>query len=181
VARKDASLDALRHDLSSVFLRGFIGLSLAVLLFSSQSVAGLEAKENSATTHPIPQITGIVDGFCSRLGMPHNVQVSVVESNHRMVSVEHFSGTGETFLLSFDAQFLNGLTDDEVAAAVAHELGHVWIFSHHPYLQTEALANEIAMRVVSRESLKTIYAKLWAHLGSPSDLSEFFGSENNTN
>ena len=33
-----------------------------------------------------------------------------------------------------------------------HELGHVWIFTHHPYLQTEQLANRIAMRLVSRTS-----------------------------
>lgn len=54
------------------------------------------------------------------------------------------------------------LNEDELRAAVAHELGHVWIFSHHPYLHTERLANEIAMRVVSRESLERVYEKLWA-------------------
>ena len=45
-----------------------------------------------------------------------------------------------------DAAFLDTLTDDEVEAEVAHELGHVWIFTHHAYLQTEGLANQIAMR-----------------------------------
>ena len=50
---------------------------------------------------------------------------------------------------------------------VAHELGHVWIYTHHPYLQTEQLANQIAMRVVSRESLDSVYGKVWADAGGP--------------
>jgi len=57
------------------------------------------------------------------------------------------------------------LTDDDIKAVVAHELGHVWIFTHHPYLQTEQLANEIAMRLVTRESLEPVYAKVQKRIG----------------
>ena len=63
------------------------------------------------------------------------------------------AGSGGGFTLSFEAGFAERLTEDELTAAVAHELGHVWIYTYFPFLQTEQLANEIAMRVVSRESL----------------------------
>ena len=49
---------------------------------------------------------------------------------------------------------------------VAHELGHVWIFTHHPYLQTEAGANQIAERLVARQTLERVYAKVWPE-GAP--------------
>jgi hypothetical protein len=52
-------------------------------------------------------------------------------------------------------------------AALAHELGHVWVFTHHPFLQTERLANEVGRRVVSRASLERLYKKLWAYEGTP--------------
>jgi hypothetical protein len=58
---------------------------------------------------------------------------------------------------------------------VAHELGHVWVFTHHPYLQTERLANQIAMRVVSRGSLAGVYRKLWERGGVKGDLQAFLG------
>jgi len=64
----------------------------------------------------------------------------------------------------------------KIEAAIAHELGHVWIFSHHPYLQTEQLANRIAMRAVSRDSLQRVYAKLWERGGMKGDLTQFLGN-----
>jgi hypothetical protein len=48
-------------------------------------------------------------------------------------------------------------------------------FGHHPYLQTERLANEIAMRVVSRESLLRVYRKVWERGGAKGDLARFLG------
>jgi hypothetical protein len=108
--------------------------------------------------------------------MPHEIHVAIVPINNRMVSVERVAGSRSdvgSFLISFDEHFLASLDPDELRAAVAHELGHVWIFSHHPYLQTEALANDVALRVVSRESLKKIYGKLWVHLGMNGKLEEF--------
>jgi hypothetical protein len=109
--------------------------------------------------------------------MPERIQVSIAEQNPRLVSVERVPGDRGAFALSFDQQFLSSLDEDELAPSIAHELGHVWIFNHHPYLQTEALANEIAMRVVSRDSLKKIYTKMWAHLGTSGNLDEFLGPE----
>jgi hypothetical protein len=143
---------------------------LILLAFVTQTVA---AEENRTTTHPTQQIQAIAQTLRGRLSMQQNIQVSVAAHNERMVSVERLSA--DAFIMSFDQQFLNALTDQELIASIAHELGHVWIFTHHPYLQTEALANEIAMRVVSRDSLAGIYQKLWTHLGSSGDLNEFLG------
>ena len=56
---------------------------------------------------------------------------------------------------------------------MAHELGHVWVFTHHPYLQTEKLANKIAMRVVTRDSLVSVYQKLWEHGGTKRNIESF--------
>ncbi|MNC89431.1 hypothetical protein D3C83_53670 [compost metagenome] len=67
------------------------------------------------------------------------------------------------------------MTANELEAILAHELGHIWIFTHHPYLQTEALANRIAMRIVTRESLVTVYEKVWKRRGTKGDLGGFLG------
>ena len=50
------------------------------------------------------------------------------------------------------------------------------MFTHHPYLQTEQLANQVAMRVVSRDTLQRVYTKVWAHSGSKGDLIHFLGN-----
>jgi predicted Zn-dependent protease len=76
-----------------------------------------------------------------------------------------------------ESGFVDALEPSELKAVIAHELGHVWIFTHHPFLQTEQLANEIAMRVVSRESLETVYDKVWKRSGVKGDLAEFLGSK----
>jgi predicted Zn-dependent protease len=67
------------------------------------------------------------------------------------------------------------LSADEIEAALAHELGHVWIFTHHPYLQTELLANQVAMRAVSRDALARVYQKVWQS-GPKGDLVAFLGN-----
>ena len=59
----------------------------------------------------------------------------------------------------------------------AHELGHVWIYTHHPYLQTEREANTVAMRAVPRASLERVYTKVWEHQGTIGDLARFLGPE----
>jgi hypothetical protein len=104
------------------------------------------------------------------------IVVSIVPSNTLMMSVEAPTETRSTFLLSIDASFLDTLSDDELEAAIAHELGHVWIFTHHPFLQTEELANQIAMRAVKRESLERVYAKVWERGGTKGDLVRFLGA-----
>ena len=79
--------------------------------------------------------------------------------------------------MTFEERFLTSVDQDELKAIVAHELGHVWIFTHHPYLQTERLANTVAMRAVPRASLERVYSKVWEHQGTKGDLALFLGPE----
>jgi len=109
------------------------------------------------------RIQRVVDDLKSQLSIGQRVDVSVVEANPRLFSVvpqKHEADTPATFLLSVEEAFAQALSDAELRAAVAHELGHVWIFTHFPFLQTEELANDIASRIVSRDDLAPLYEKV---------------------
>ena len=127
---------------------------------------------------PNPQnqqrIQEIVNEFMTKLTMGHKIAVTVVPKNPLMVSVE-YTDTSTGFLLSVEEDFINELTQEELEAAIAHELGHVWIFTHHPFLQTEVLANQIAQRLVPRSSLVQVYEKVWKRQGTKGDLTRFVG------
>ena len=105
-----------------------------------------------------------------RMAISDMVVVSIVEHNQLVVSVERAKDGTNAFSLSIDRDFLDGLTADEIAAVVAHELGHVWIFTHHPFLHTEELANQIAMQVVPQDTLAAVYDKVWKRVGRKGDL-----------
>jgi Peptidase family M48 len=127
-------------------------LSLSALLLFN---APVHAKEK----RPTMWIAEIVDGLKQELGIPQPIEVKIVSRNRRAFSVEAAKDRS-SFVLLVSGRFLRELDEQEIAAAVAHELGHVWIYTHFPFLHTEALANEIAMCVMSRESLKKLYAKV---------------------
>ena len=151
-----------------------------LLLFVPHSAAGAGVKSerpdvSRAAGRTPTWIQGIVDNFRVQLGLPHPVQVAVVPENTLMVSVESIDGLGHEFRLSLQENFIDELSEDELKAAIAHELGHVWIFTHHPYLQTEALANQIARRLVTHESLVRVYEKVWKLQGTKGDLVRFIG------
>ena len=110
------------------------------------------------------------------LGIPQDIRVVVVPNNKMVVSVERDTET-KGYRLLIDRKFMEQLDDDDIVTAIAHELGHVWIFTHHPYLQTEALANQIAMRTVTREHLAALYKKLWKFTGVSGDIVELLGPE----
>ena len=116
------------------------------------------------------RLQDLVDDFRTRLAIADVVVVSIVPENKLVVSVERLKDRDRGFTATFEAGFLDSLNEDELGAVIAHELGHVWIFTHHPYLQTEELANEIALRVVSRESLDEVYEKVWKRTGTKGDL-----------
>jgi hypothetical protein len=105
------------------------------------------------------------------------IQIQIVKRNPLGVSVEPANRSKSRFFLSLDAALLNRLAEEELTAALAHELGHIWIYTHHPFLHTEALANEIAMRAVTRDSLKKLYVKLWAFQGKTGNVEEVLGEE----
>ncbi|MGH2542362.1 MAG: M48 family metalloprotease [Ardenticatenaceae bacterium] len=121
------------------------------------------------------RIQHLIDQLRSTLSLKAAVTSVIVEENPMVVSVEPVRGRPGAFVLSFEKGFTEALSDDELTAVIAHELGHVWIFTHHPYLQTERLANDVAMRVVKRESLQRVYAKLWERAGAKGDLAQFLG------
>jgi Peptidase family M48 len=111
------------------------------------------------------RIQRVVDELRTRLSIADPVLVSLVDRNDLVVTVERSQKDSGAFSLLMETGFLDTLTDGEIEAVVAHELGHVWIFTHHPYLHTEELANQIAMRIVNRETLAEVYEKVWKRTG----------------
>ena len=155
------------------FVSGVV-LSLSLLLTLGQGRSGATTDAGWAPRNDAATIQALVDELRQQLALPHEVSVVLVPSNPLLVSVEH-GPARKAFLLSFEDGFLDVLDGDELRAVVAHELGHVWIFTHHPYLQTEQLANRVAMRVVSRETLERVYGKVWERNGAKGDLVRFLG------
>jgi hypothetical protein len=149
-------------------------LALAILI-SSVVPTTFAAEPTTTPTAIEGRLQSLVTNLKKRLEITPAIVVTIVPSNALMMSVEAPTEPAKPFLLSVEASFLNTLTDDEIEAAIAHELGHVWIFTHHPYLQTEELANQIAMRAVSRSSLERVYAKVWERGGTKGDLARFLG------
>jgi hypothetical protein len=117
----------------------------------------------------------LTDDLRARLQIAEQVQVKLVEHNPLVMSVETLSGRTGPFMVTIDRSFINQLSREEAEAAIAHELGHVWIYTHHPYLQTERLANDIAMRVIHRSAFEPVYKKVWARTGIAGNLNEFLG------
>jgi hypothetical protein len=147
------------------------GISCSLGFWPASAIA---SDEHTATRIDAARVQQIVDDLKSRLGIPEPVTVSIVDRNPLVVSVSPVPGGG--FALSFEASFAERLGEDELAAAIAHELGHVWIYTHFPFLQTEQLANEIAMRVVSRESLVPVYARMFERVRVSGDPNDYLGN-----
>jgi hypothetical protein len=145
-------------------------LSLLMLWISNSLLSGASLDSN------LKKMTEIVDALKRQFGISNLIQVRIVENERLVFSVQPARIPGD-FVLSVDSHFLDQLSDEELEAALAHELGHVWIYTHHPFLHTEGLANRIAMKVVLRDSLKKLYAKLWQFEGSSGNLEELLGTE----
>jgi hypothetical protein len=120
----------------------------------------------------------ITDDLRTRLEISERVHVTLVDHNPLVMSVETLSGRTGPFVITVDRDFIRELDHAQLEAAIAHELGHVWIYTHHPYLQTERLANEIAMRVINRAAFEPVYEKVWRRTGLRGNLVEFIGPGN---
>ena len=154
----------------------FVGLSLALIptLLSRKALAKRAHGAAAASPKALDRqnsIQALTDELKARLSIPNAVVVSLVRSERLVVSVERIKDQDGAFSLLIEEGFLEGLSEEEVAAIVAHELGHVWIFTHHPFLHTEELANDIAMRAVSRQTLEEVYTKVWKYTGEKGTLS----------
>jgi hypothetical protein len=117
----------------------------------------------------------LTDDLRTRLQITEQVHVTLVDHNPLVMSVETLAGRTGPFVITVDRDFIRELNAEETEAAIAHELGHVWIYTHHPYLQTERLANDIAMRVISRAAFEPVYEKVWARTGIRGNLIDFIG------
>jgi hypothetical protein len=107
-----------------------------------------------------------IDQLRAALRISNEVQIAVVTYQPLVFSVQPMDTHKDRFLLTMELGFLLMLDDDELRAALAHELGHVWIYTHHPFLHTERLANSVGLRVAARATFETIYSKLWAYEGT---------------
>ena len=123
----------------------------------------------------IVSLQDLTDDLRGRLEIKERVHVTLVDHNPLVMSVETLNGRSGPFVISVDREFIQELTPHEIEAAIAHELGHVWIYTHHPFLQTERLANDIAMRVVNRSVFEPVYEKVWSRTGIRGNLIEFLG------
>jgi len=124
----------------------------------------------------------IVNQLRVALQIDSDVRVTAVTFHPLVFSVEPLDKSKDHFVLSMEIQFLLKLNDDELYAALAHELGHVWVYKHFPFLQTERLANSIALRVVPREHFESLYTTLWTYeraAGVP--MEDLLGPKENAN
>jgi Zn-dependent protease with chaperone function len=161
------------QSLSSVVLSSTCALCLVTL---TRTVTASPAGEPAGLVNERVQL--VVDRLRSELGIPESVSVTIEPQVALVVSVEAPRDRDEPFRLAIEHGFLDALSAEELDAVLAHELGHVWVFTHHPYLQTEKLANQIALRVVTRDSLVAVYQKLWQHGGTRGDLESYLDPVN---
>jgi hypothetical protein len=150
-------------------------LSVCALPLQSIVASSSEAAGNGSVGEfgAIARLQRITDDLRDRMDILERVVVTIVDYNPLVMSVETLGGRSGPFVISADRHFVQSLSGDEVQASLAHELGHVWIYTHHPYVQSERLANDIAMRVISPEVLVPVYEKVFQRLGTRGNLADY--------
>lgn len=146
---------------------------LLLCAVSLHSMAASSDARGAGDYGTITDLQNITDRLRARMEIIERVVVTVVDRNPLVMSVETLGGRTGPFVITADREFLRSLNAEELNAALAHELGHVWIYTHHPYLQTERLANEIALRVTSTDVLVPVYEKVWRRLGIRGNLADY--------
>lgn len=148
-------------------------LCATALHFPSVAVDAAGDERRDVRVVDVEQLQRVTDDLRRRLTILERVVFTVVDHNPLVMSVETLSGRSGPFVITADEDFVRSLNDEELKAAIAHELGHVWIYTHHPYLQTERLANDVALRVISPELLVPVYEKVWKRTGARGNLAEY--------
>jgi hypothetical protein len=152
----------------------YFGIASLWLLGTVTILAFAEVSPRAMEEH---QLKVMAREFQQRLGITADVAVAIIEKNERLASVRPLRTPKDTYLLEVDESFLATLTEEEERAIVAHEMGHVWIFTHHPFLQSEPLANEQAERVVPPGGLAKVYKKVWELEGQHGALETFLAQK----
>jgi hypothetical protein len=149
-------------------------VSVPSALLSAPISAHADGSGNYGT---IAHLQDLTDQLRDQMEIGERVVVTVVDHNPLVMSVETLGGRTGPFVISADRAFIRSLNAEELKAALAHELGHVWIYTHHPYLQTERLANDIALRVTTTEVLMPVYEKVWKRLGIRGNLADYISPQ----
>lgn len=156
-----------------------LGVVLLLSLLPVHSGATSASAENwISRVAPLAEVTvmqDMTDDLRARLDVAERVEITIVDHNPLVMSVETLSGRSGPFVITVDRDFVHELNHDELEAAIAHELGHVWIYTHAPYVQSERSANDVAMRVINRATFEPVYEKVWAKTGVRGNLIEFIG------
>lgn len=154
-------------------LRIALLLCVVTLLSPISSARGDDEFRRAVANTDVDRLQRLADMLRVRLNILERVVVTVVDHNPLVMSVETLAGRSGPFVISADEQFINTLTDSELEAAIAHELGHVWIYTHHPYVQSERLANDVALRVIDAQVFAPVYEKVWRRMGMRGNLADY--------
>lgn len=152
-----------------------IAICVPFLLLADGPAGAGTGESGDRVAEATRKLQDLLDDVAGRLALSRRVRIGIVAVNPFLLSVEPPAAADEPFVVAIEAKLIDQLSPDELRAALAHELGHVWIYTHHPYLQTERLANEVAMRVVTRDALAAVYLKIWQQSGKKGDLEAFLG------
>ena len=150
-------------------------LALALLMVAAPMAKARLSAHAAEAGDPARRAQRVVDALRVKLGLMATVVVRLVDHDARMASVRADADAPGGFVIALQRDFVTRLSPAQLEAVLAHELGHVWVSTHHPYLQTERLANDIAMRVVNRSAFEPVYEKVWSRTGIRGDLIEFLG------
>lgn len=176
-AQRDRGAAQTTHGVGrKIYTHGafFLVRTTCALGLTLSMASGARAQERVDEHHADTQrLQAMVDALRQRMGIDAPVEIAMVDHDERRVSVRR-SAPG-AFAISAERAFIAQLPSPQVEAALAHELGHVWIYTHHPYLQTEQLANRLAMRAVTRERLVEVYRVLWGSDALHGSLETFLG------
>src|SRR5262245_46814563 len=97
-------------------------------------IVGRSAPLDAAEGRSAVALQELINGLKTQLGIDAVVSAAVVTTNTLLVSVRPVDGDAGRFQMAFEERFLATVDEDELTAIVAHEIGHVWIFSHDQYL-----------------------------------------------